>query len=104
MIKKDELKGRTHMTSAEQGWNEVERWILEQRDYGQKGSEIDPDLDLFEADIISSLQVVELVAVIERLGGVKVDRLAIKPEDFRTLRAIQRSFFPSVVPDESRAD
>jgi acyl carrier protein len=88
------------MTTAE-GWQKVEAWITDQQDTATRQAKLDPDLDLFETGILTSLQVIELLVVIERSGGEKVDRMQIQPDDFRTLRAVQSKFFPGLVPQES---
>lgn len=79
-------------TSA--GWHEVERWVLDQQDTRDGRDSLEADLDLFETGILTSLQAIELLVVIERAGGEKVDRMSIEPDDFRTLRAMRQRFFP----------
>jgi hypothetical protein len=83
------------------GWHEVEQWVLDQQDTWNRRDSLEADLDLFETGILTSLQVIELLVVIERAGGAKVDRMSIQPDDFRTLRAMRRKFFPDQVPQES---
>lgn len=88
------------------GWHEVAQWILDQRDDAAEPGRLDSDLDLFEAGVLTSLQVIELLVVIERAGGQKIDRMEIHPDNFRTLRSIQRKFFPNYayeVPKTSTA-
>ncbi|MGW3964183.1 phosphopantetheine-binding protein [Amycolatopsis sp. NPDC005003] len=78
------------------GWHEVVAWITDQQDTDSRRAELEPDLDLFETGILTSLQVIELLVVIEQAGGRKVDRMQIEPDDFRTLAALQRKFFPGL--------
>jgi acyl carrier protein len=85
------------MTTAD-GWHDVVTWITDQQDTGSRRAELDPDLDLFETGILTSLQVIELLVVIEQAGGEKVDRMQIEPGDFRTLEALRRRFFPHLQP------
>ncbi|OXM49675.1 hypothetical protein [Amycolatopsis alba] len=88
--------------AIEDGWREVEAWIIDQQDTDSRRAELEPDLDLFETGILTSLQVVELHVVIERAGGQKVDRMQIEPDNFRSLEAIQRKFFPGLLPQASQ--
>ncbi|MFD5736072.1 phosphopantetheine-binding protein [Streptomyces sioyaensis] len=76
------------------GWHEVEQWVLDQQDARDRRDSLEADLDLFETGILTSLQAIELLVVIERAGGEKVDRMSIEPDDFRTLRAMRQRFFP----------
>ncbi|WP_433260094.1 phosphopantetheine-binding protein [Actinosynnema sp. CS-041913] len=80
------------------GWDEVHQWVLDQQDEIGRRDELPPDLDLYEAGVLTSLQVIELLVVIERARGEKVDRMAIEPDDFRTLDALRRKFFGDQVP------
>ncbi|MCM6774566.1 acyl carrier protein [Nocardia sp. CDC159] len=68
----------------------VEEWLHQQEpDFG----DIDPDLDLIEAGLVNSIQAVELLVVIERAGGAKIDRREVEADHFRSLRAIAEKFF-----------
>jgi acyl carrier protein len=80
----------------EDGWREVEAWVVDQQDTGSRQPDLAFDVDLFETGILTSLQVVELLVVIERAGGRKVDRMEIEPDDFRSLGALRQKFFPGL--------
>lgn len=77
------------------GFDAVKQWILDQH---PEISDLADDQDLFEAELLSSLQFVEFMVVIESAGGREVDRRELDPEHFRTLRNIRRTFF--TVPAE----
>ncbi len=55
--------------------------------------EISDDLALLTKNIISSLQLMELVQLIEKLSGNRVSVERLKPENFNTLAMIYQSFF-----------
>ena len=45
--------------------------------------------DLFKAGVLDSFTLIDLVAVIEEQCGVKVPDADVKPENFRTIEAIE---------------
>lgn len=67
----------------------VRTWLLEAN---PEASDIDLDADLFESGLITSIQFVELVLLIEELTGreIAVDDGAV--DRFRTLRAITDNY------------
>lgn len=54
---------------------------------------ISDDMALLTESIISSLQLMELVQLIEKLSGSRVSVQKLKPENFNTLSMIYQSFF-----------
>jgi len=79
------------------GVHQIESWLLKQN--GQPSGEIDPDLDLFESGVLSSLQVMELLVTIEQASGHRIDRLSVGPNDLKTLRQIDTRFFAATAAD-----
>lgn len=84
-----------------EGMTAVKQWILDQH---PDVDDIAEDQDLFESDLLNSLQFVEFMTVIEDAGGVEVDRRELEPEHFRTLNAIRAKFFPSPVGQEGASN
>ena len=72
------------------GMTAVKQWILDQH---PELVDIAPDQDLFESDLLNSLQFIEFMTVIEAAGGKEADRRELEPEHFRTLNAIRAKFF-----------
>ncbi|UGT61032.1 phosphopantetheine-binding protein [Nocardia asteroides] len=70
----------------------VEKWILEENPDLER---IDPDLDLFESGLLNSIQIIDLVEVIDKLVPSRVDINALELEDLRTLKIIEVRFFAS---------
>jgi acyl carrier protein len=68
----------------------VKQWILEQN---HEVSDLAREEDLFLAGLISSIQIVEMLVVIENNGGRRVNRKTLEPDNFRSLRAIEEKFF-----------
>ncbi|MFI9533715.1 hypothetical protein ACIG56_10750 [Nocardia fusca] len=56
-------------------------------------SDLAREEDLFLAGLISSIQIVEMLVVIENNGGRRVDRKTLEPDNFRSLRAIEEKLF-----------
>ena len=83
-----------------EGFGPVKQWILDQH---PELTDIPDDMDLFEAGLLSSLQFVEFMVVIEDAGGREVDRRELDQEDFRTLGRIRRKFFPGAAEEEEEA-
>jgi acyl carrier protein len=54
---------------------------------------IDVDLDLIENRIVDSLDFMELIFLLEELSGREADMNTLTIDSFRSLRAIQKSFF-----------
>lgn len=70
---------------------EVRSWILERN---PDLTELDAETDIIETRIISSLQFVELVLLVEDLCGEMLDSDQISIEAFRTLKDIEKNFLP----------
>jgi acyl carrier protein len=75
------------------GLQEIEDWLVIQSGKPAGSGKIDPDLNLFESGVLSSLQVMELVVMIEQASGEQVDRLSIGPGDLSTINQIGKRFF-----------
>ncbi|MFI1980792.1 hypothetical protein, partial [Streptomyces wedmorensis] len=60
----------------------VQDWILA---LNPDLTEVDTDADLFESGLIQSLQLVQLVLVIEDARGERLDRSTLRPDDLRSL-------------------
>lgn len=65
----------------------------------QKNPELDqellPDTDLIEARLISSLDFLEFIYLLEEVSGRPVDLDQVTVDDFRTLALIERGFAPA---------
>lgn len=55
--------------------------------------DIQPDTDLIESGLVTSLQFVQMVIEIERVHGQKLDPSVINIESMRTLKAIDTAVF-----------
>jgi acyl carrier protein len=78
------------MSSVTGSVTEVRNWIL--RKHPEREA-IEPDLDLIENRLIDSLSFVEFVFAVESASGASIDVENIDIDDFRTLSAIEKTFF-----------
>ncbi|WP_438290439.1 hypothetical protein [Streptomyces sp. HUAS TT7] len=70
-------------------WTDVRSWILERN---PDLTDLDPDTDIIETRVISSLQFVELVLHVEQLRGTMLRSEEVTLDAFRTLKEIERKF------------
>ncbi len=80
----------TDESSVPSGIDAVRDWILAQH---PELDEVAADTDIFAAGLVQSLQLMQLLVVIERAHGERVDRKTLKPDDLRTLAGIEARFF-----------
>ena len=52
-----------------------------------------PDLDIIEKKVIDSLQLVDLIYMVEDLSNTAIDFETLNIDHFRSLEAIERQFF-----------
>lgn len=52
------------------------------------GKLVDEDTNLFEADIIDSMGLIELVVFIEAEFGIPIDQEDLKIQNFKTIRSV----------------
>jgi acyl carrier protein len=71
----------------------IRNWLLE---VNPEAKNIDLDTDLFEGGLLSSIQLVELVLLVEELSGHEVTADDNAADRFRTLRAITSSYLACV--------
>ncbi|MDF1782515.1 MAG: hypothetical protein P1U67_14575 [Alcanivoracaceae bacterium] len=63
-----------------------------------KGVDVEPDLDLFEARVVTSLRFLHFIMLIEELSGVEIDPGEIDIAQLKSVSAIQAHFLSSL-PD-----
>jgi len=63
---------------------------------------IEPDLDLIDSRVITSMGFMNFILLVEELTGIPIAMEEMNVDDFRTLRAI-RARFLSVLPSEPEA-
>ncbi|KAA2255351.1 acyl carrier protein [Solihabitans fulvus] len=81
------------MTSTAPGTIDAVRdWIVGKH---PERSPVDQHIDLIENRLIDSLSFVEFVFVIEKASGTSIDVDTVDIDDFRTLSAIEKAFFPA---------
>ena len=56
----------------------------------RSGESIDAETDLLEGDLLDSLEVMALVAEVEKRYGVRLENADIAPRNFRTAAALAR--------------
>jgi acyl carrier protein len=56
---------------------------------------LDPGQELIDSRILDSLAFLEFILLLEELTGTEIGVDSVAREDFRTLRAIERRFFPA---------
>lgn len=56
---------------------------------------LDPDQELIDSRILDSLAFLEFILLLEELTGTEIGVDSVAREDFSTLRAIERRFFPA---------
>ncbi len=80
----------------------VEKFLLTEvaAELGRKS--LDPEEDLLERNVIDSLGILKLVSFLEETCKVEVNEEDIIPENFQTLRAIER-FLEEKSPDSPRS-
>ncbi len=71
---------------------EIREWIL-RKNTKISAAELADDTPLLEKRIISSLHIMELILLIERIKASRFDLKAIKPGAFNSVDSIYRSFF-----------
>jgi acyl carrier protein len=71
----------------------VRRWILDQHP-GHDDAQLTDATPLIEARLLTSLQVMDLVLLLEDLTGRPVDVTRLKPGVFANLAAIRQTFYP----------
>jgi acyl carrier protein len=79
------------MKSENEIKQELRTWILKVGKVTPEG--LTNETPLIEKRIIKSLQIMELILLIEKLKGSRFDLKAIKPGAFNTIDSIYRSFF-----------
>jgi hypothetical protein len=72
--------------------NELRAWVLK-TSKKVNADELTDATPLIEKRIISSLQIMDLILVIERLRGSPFDIKSLKPGAFQSIDAIYKSFF-----------
>ncbi|GGK85015.1 acyl carrier protein [Mangrovihabitans endophyticus] len=85
------------------GVQEIADWLLVQSGAPKGAAPIDRDQDLFESGVLSSLQVMELIVMIEQASGKRVDRLSIGPGDLNTIDQIEQRFFDPAPTESEQA-
>lgn len=78
------------MTEAEIR-RELRQWILDRAK--DKPAQLEDSTPILELGILSSLDVVELVLVIERLRGSEVEAESLEASAFQDIDAIWKTFF-----------
>ena len=78
------------MTEAEIR-RELRQWILDRAK--DKPAQLEDSTPILELGILSSLDVVELVLVIERLRGSEVEAESLEASAFQDIDAIWKAFF-----------
>ncbi len=81
------------MTNKRRIKDDLRAW-LSARAAGSFCGTVDDDTPLIESGIINSLDVVELLLLIERLRGGIINVESLKPGAFSSLNAIVHNFFP----------
>ena len=56
--------------------------------FAQQGKVAQPDEDLFEADVIDSMGVMDMVLFIEEELGVELNQSRMKADNFRTIERV----------------
>jgi acyl carrier protein len=72
--------------SSEPSLERVRQWVLS---INPRLKEIGLDTELIDSRIVDSLQFIEMILLIEEIRGRDIPSNEIRPEAFRTLRAIR---------------
>ena len=78
------------MKNQEQVRLELNQWLEKKN---QHDIQLNDDLNIIEAGIISSLDILELILLIEQLKGQKFNLKNIKAGSFNSINSIYNSFF-----------
>ena len=70
--------------------DEISEFIRDNFGYKFPGRALEPDLELFEEDVIDSLGVMEIVMFLEDRFAFEIDDDEIVPENFGSVRAMAR--------------
>ncbi|MFL5815616.1 MAG: hypothetical protein ACJ763_18745 [Bdellovibrionia bacterium] len=71
---------------------EIREWVLK-TNKKITAAELTDDMHLIEKRIISSLHIMELILLIEKIKASRFDLKAIKPGAFNSIDSIYKSFF-----------